>query len=1814
VFNADGTFTYTPDEGFTGLDSFVYVVCLPSPFETVCDTAVVYLGVSPSAEDDFYSGGFGEVIAGDASDNDVYPSDAIFANISTPANGTLVFNADGTFTYTPDEGFTGLDSFVYVVCLPLPFETVCDTAVVYLGVSPSAEDDFYSGGFGEVIAGDASDNDVYPSDAIFANISTPANGTLVFNADGTFTYTPDEGFTGLDSFVYVVCLPSPFETVCDTAVVYLGVSPSAEDDFYSGGFGEVIAGDASDNDVYPSDAIFANISTPANGTLVFNADGTFTYTPDEGFTGLDSFVYVVCLPSPFETVCDTAVVYLGVSPSAEDDFYSGGFGEVIAGDASDNDVYPSDAIFANISTPANGTLVFNADGTFTYTPDEGFTGLDSFVYVVCLPSPFETVCDTAVVYLGVSPSAEDDFYSGGFGEVIAGDASDNDVYPSDAIFANISTPANGTLVFNADGTFTYTPDEGFTGLDSFVYVVCLPSPFETVCDTAVVYLGVSPSAEDDFYSGGFGEVIAGDASDNDVYPSDAIFANISTPANGTLVFNADGTFTYTPDEGFTGLDSFVYVVCLPSPFETVCDTAVVYLGVSPSAEDDFYSGGFGEVIAGDASDNDVYPSDAIFANISTPANGTLVFNADGTFTYTPDEGFTGLDSFVYVVCLPSPFETVCDTAVVYLGVSPSAEDDFYSGGFGEVIAGDASDNDVYPSDAIFANISTPANGTLVFNADGTFTYTPDEGFTGLDSFVYVVCLPSPFETVCDTAVVYLGVSPSAEDDFYSGGFGEVIAGDASDNDVYPSDAIFANISTPANGTLVFNADGTFTYTPDEGFTGLDSFVYVVCLPSPFETVCDTAVVYLGVSPSAEDDFYSGGFGEVIAGDASDNDVYPSDAIFANISTPANGTLVFNADGTFTYTPDEGFTGLDSFVYVVCLPSPFETVCDTAVVYLGVSPSAEDDFYSGGFGEVIAGDASDNDVYPSDAIFANISTPANGTLVFNADGTFTYTPDEGFTGLDSFVYVVCLPSPNQTLCDTALVTLVVGPNAVDDQFATTFDMTIIESVVGNDTYPSGSTFENLTEPEFGQLIFNSDGSFVYTPEIGFVGVVNFVYSICLPIPHQFLCDTAIVEIVVRNPCEIQACPEDTILPNTLGMCGALVNLELPQFTDDCDLNQLVLTISNAEGIFVYPGLNTLRTLTIGVNTITFTLTDPILNETLACTYTVTIEDQEPPTFVNCPSLPIIVQAPEGWCESFVNFSAPQATDNCGSVVINKIDTTGLNSGSIFPVGTTQLIFEAVDSNGNRDTCIYNIVVNAKGIISDLECPGDVVLETDMGICGATGTGLGLGNLDYACSSGVGVSYRVEDGMGVWTGEGIEDVSGYVFGLGMHRVTYEVRDRPLLLITEVLQSENGSFVEITNFGPAAYDLTNLVIERLGASASSVTLGSGIVLGPGEVYVQGFSGLSEFSPAGYRIGSYGSNLDGVSLNGYVGQGYVWSGMMSGGSHQRIRMTDTDSSSDWRVAEDCFEQSVGVLNEGLGAVIYDWDGSVVTLQSVAVMVQSCSFEVRVEDREAPLCSRVDRSLYTGEGGEIALGSCLVSEIEVTESFEISKVRVLDLEGMYGDVSGLKVRLISPSGREVVLFENICPMSSDFAISFGDGAEEGLGEVACGPAGQGGEYRPMDRLSSLKGENSLGVWRLEVSTVLDMVGSLLGWVLELESLSAYEQGDVVLENSLGLCGAELSWTHAYFGDNCCEGMISVDYLHLGGGSVPVGGVLSGGGGQEVSAFFAVGETIVTYRLEDVSGNVSTCSFVVEVLDVEDPMIPTGVCRGCKGIFTAWGV
>ncbi|MEM0516894.1 Ig-like domain-containing protein [Aequorivita flava] len=97
---------------------------------------------------------------------------------------------------------------------------------------------------------------------------------------------------------------------------------------------------------------------------------------------------------------------------------------------------------------------------------------------------------------------------------------------------------------------------------------------------------------------------------------------------------------------------------------------------------------------------------------------------------------------------------------------------------------------------------------------------------------------------------------------------------------------------------------------------------------------------------AKNDNYKTKWNSPYSGNVAINDPTPTGSTYSliNGSGPNHGTLNFNANGTFTYIPNNGFTGVDSFEYRLCLPSPNTSTCDTARVIIRVIPDTDGDGY------------------------------------------------------------------------------------------------------------------------------------------------------------------------------------------------------------------------------------------------------------------------------------------------------------------------------------------------------------------------------------------------------------------------------------------------------------------------------------------------------------------------------------------------------------------------------------------------------------------------------------------------------------------------------------------------------------------------------------------------------------------------------------------------------------------------------------------------------------------------------------------------------
>jgi hypothetical protein len=154
------------------------------------------------------------------------------------------------------------------------------------------------------------------------SIITPSpNGTAVVNANGTITFTPNNGFTGVTTLVYEVC-DNGTPSLCATATVTITISPAANvnptaaNDVTSTAVNtattiNVLSNDFDTDGTLNSSTLDIAIQSN-NGTAIVNSNGTITFTPNAGFTGVTTFVYEIC-DNGSPALCATATVTITVS-------------------------------------------------------------------------------------------------------------------------------------------------------------------------------------------------------------------------------------------------------------------------------------------------------------------------------------------------------------------------------------------------------------------------------------------------------------------------------------------------------------------------------------------------------------------------------------------------------------------------------------------------------------------------------------------------------------------------------------------------------------------------------------------------------------------------------------------------------------------------------------------------------------------------------------------------------------------------------------------------------------------------------------------------------------------------------------------------------------------------------------------------------------------------------------------------------------------------------------------------------------------------------------------------------------------------------------------------------------------------------------------------------------------------------------------------------------------------------------------------------------------------------------------------------------
>src|SRR5664279_3297372 len=170
--------------------------------------------------------------------------------------------------------------------------------------------------------------------------------------------------------------------------------------------------------------------------------------------------------------------------------------------------------------------------------------------------------------------------------------------------------------------------------------------------------------------------------------------------------------------------------------------------------------------------------------------------------------------------------------VTHLNHAPVAVDDsaVVTAGQSVVIPVTQNDTNVDGDSLLPVIVTKPAVGTATVDAaTGSIRYTAPVGFSGVVTLTYRdlnTTLQSAVATVTIT-VVPAAQLPGAVDDAFTVTQGHAVSGNVLLNDNPPAGTPVTTVLVqgPVHGSLVFNADGSFTYTPVATFVGNDIFIY-----------------------------------------------------------------------------------------------------------------------------------------------------------------------------------------------------------------------------------------------------------------------------------------------------------------------------------------------------------------------------------------------------------------------------------------------------------------------------------------------------------------------------------------------------------------------------------------------------------------------------------------------------------------------------------------------------------------------------------------------------------------------------------------------------------------------------------------------------------------------------------------------------------------------------------------------------------------------------------------------------------------------------
>ncbi len=407
----------------------------------------------------------------------------------------------------------------------------------------------------------------------------------------------------------------------------------------------------------------------------------------------------------------------------------------------------------------------------------------------------------------------------------------------------------------------------------------------------------------------------------------------------------------------------------------------------------------------------------------------------------------------------------------------------------------------------------PGKGSVTVGGTGVVTYTANSGASGTDYFTYY--LRDVAGTKSAAATVSITINPRAGADGFTTGQGKSVTYNLKGNDVgtFPTSgsSCITITSPPSHGAVSLGTCGSVTYTPSGGYSGTDSFRYVITDTSALDSNEVTATVTVYPPPTAVNDSVVVNSGTTTGIAVQGNDVTPAGSATTSIvSGPANGSASVSG-ANINYTAPSTFSGTTSFTYK--LTDVYGNSSSTATVTVVVKPVASPLPSAGtGIGMSVSSASVSGYVKGSFSGSYASAVSAAGSSVSFSGGRLVYVPKPGYSGNDTVTYTVTDTS-GQSASSTWSVSVAAAPNAVNDSVSVPGGSTGSINVTANDSVPGGVASVAVTSGPTSGSATVSGINVNYTPAPGFSGNATFTYRVTDTYGNS---DTATVTVNVTKP--------------------------------------------------------------------------------------------------------------------------------------------------------------------------------------------------------------------------------------------------------------------------------------------------------------------------------------------------------------------------------------------------------------------------------------------------------------------------------------------------------------------------------------------------------------------------------------------------------------------------------------------------------------------------------------------------------------------------